>query len=124
MKTAFRRIANVAVHVFAILLLFFVAAPRFHSGRVRRDTFEFLFVRLPLKPAAEDALFAFMLLCGLVYLSWLIPATVGRIRNEREARRRALGQCTVCGYDLRASPRLCPECGRAAAAAGEAEVKA
>jgi hypothetical protein len=38
-------------------------------------------------------------------------------RRRRIAKRLARGCCTACGYDLRASPGRCPECG--AVAAGE-----
>jgi hypothetical protein len=47
--------------------------------------------------------------------TWLVMATplpaVGIVRHLRTRRRRALGLCQVCGYDLRASPTRCPECG-------------
>ena len=43
----------------------------------------------------------------------LIKPIVLYLRTRRRARR---GQCRSCGYDLRATPRQCPECGALAAA--------
>jgi len=47
----------------------------------------------------------------LAVLAFLILPGLWVIRRMRGSRRALSGQCAVCGYDLRATPQRCPECG-------------
>ena len=54
---------------------------------------------------------------NLVLSSWLLASVFLVIpiawsaRHRRDRRRARTGACAVCGYDLRATPGRCPECG-------------
>ncbi len=51
--------------------------------------------------------FWFLLAAPALLLIWLLYRALQRRRHQ------IAGHCPACGYDLRASPQRCPECGRA-----------
>jgi hypothetical protein len=76
-------------------------SPRRYSttGPVQYWTFGFRYVTVP-------AWFPVLLLGT--------PSTWWLLRRLNRARRARAGQCLACGYDLRATPGRCPECGTTA----------
>ena len=75
----------------------------------------------PLNPRAP-----FELMWGLSMPHWLPAAAFGiipliAVRRWRRAHRQLRpGMCAKCGYDLRATPHRCPECGTISEVAKEA----
>lgn len=44
-------------------------------------------------------------------LPWILSIGIMQLRRRRRHRHLAMGLCLRCGYDLRATPDRCPECG-------------
>ena len=63
----------------------------------------------PSSYRAEFTLYAapYWAIAGLAAL----PPVLVLVRRRRTLRRLRFGRCTRCGYDLRATPGRCPECG-------------
>lgn len=74
---------------------------RFHFTFERKQDQFGRYIRLQLP------FWGLVLMCAILPASWLLSA---RRRWRREWRERS-GQCVRCGYDLRATPGRCPECG-------------
>lgn len=74
-----------------------------------REHSEFLGFLLIGYPGSATTVDAIPLWAPLAALTWYQAWWLGHRQIHR--RRTAAGTCIHCGYDLRASPRRCPECG-------------
>jgi hypothetical protein len=109
--------------------------PFLHGGSHRRRVWQVAGVRVYRASGPVGPVWQELLLFGAVHTAdcvqretsavgiahWLLAALLAAppslfaysgVASMRRKRRRARGLCPACGYDLRATPGRCPECGR------------
>jgi len=74
--------------------------------------------------AAQTFVMAFLFGISMNFILWLGIAMLYPITHRIKPSKRPAGVCTRCGYDLRASPIRCPECGGPTPAAALPTVEA
>jgi hypothetical protein len=95
----------------------FTELPQEHVTVLRYNVHNLWIMQYLTKPAEPNDFVIVVPFWALAVVAAVLPTCRG-VRHYRSRRRlggrRAAGQCVACGYDLRASPERCPECGKVA----------